>query len=233
MPAGTAPRRRQSSANTAGSGRRLPADERERLIAEAAVQFFAEYGFGGGTRELAKRMGIAQPLIYRYFPSKAALIERVYQEVFVGRWDPGWEAWINDRSRPLRDRLIQFYQTYSSLILSYQWVRLFVFSGLRDLDFNNRIAGAARDRIWTRVISELRHVHGLPTIEEAPVLESEFEIVWGLHAMIYNIGMRRWIYNLPVPDDVNQLISDIVDTFLEGVPAIMVQRLTAVAALAD
>src|SRR3546814_1522468 len=64
---------------------RLPRAERERLIVEGAVQFFAEVGFGGDTRELAKRLNITHPLLFRYFASKNALIERVYQEVFIGR----------------------------------------------------------------------------------------------------------------------------------------------------
>src|ERR1700739_1778532 len=67
---------------------RLDPAEREAIIAREAVSFFAEHGVAGQTRELAKRLRITQPLLYRYFPSKEALIERVYQEVFVGRWKP-------------------------------------------------------------------------------------------------------------------------------------------------
>jgi AcrR family transcriptional regulator len=74
--------------------KRLQPFDRERLIVEAAVRFFAENGFEGQTRKLAASLGITQPLLYRYFPSKEALIERVYQEVFIGRWNPDWEAWL-------------------------------------------------------------------------------------------------------------------------------------------
>ena len=69
---------------------RLLPGERERLIVNEAIRFFAEAGFAGQTRELSRRLGITQPLLYRYFPSKRALLERVYQEVFLGRWDPTW-----------------------------------------------------------------------------------------------------------------------------------------------
>lgn len=68
--------------------RRMKREERDREIAQAAVAFFAEVGFDGDTRELARRLGVTQSLIFRYFPTKAALIERVYQEVYVGRWNP-------------------------------------------------------------------------------------------------------------------------------------------------
>ncbi|HPG88311.1 MAG TPA: TetR/AcrR family transcriptional regulator, partial [Hyphomicrobium sp.] len=36
----------------------LPAAEREQQIVEAAATFFAEHGFEGQTRELAKTLGI-------------------------------------------------------------------------------------------------------------------------------------------------------------------------------
>lgn len=75
-----------------GPRRRLAGEAREKAIVEAAVQFFAEVGFDGDTRELARRVGVTQSLIFKYFPSKAALIERVYQEVYVGRWNPYWEV---------------------------------------------------------------------------------------------------------------------------------------------
>jgi len=63
--------------------RRLPRHERERLIVEEAVRFFAEVGFEGQTRALAQRLGVTQPLLYRYFPDKGALIERLALDPFV------------------------------------------------------------------------------------------------------------------------------------------------------
>jgi len=70
--------------------RRLSPTVREQQIVDEAIQFFAEVGFGGRTRELAKRIGITQPLLYRYFPTKEELIDRVFDEVFVQPLDRGW-----------------------------------------------------------------------------------------------------------------------------------------------
>ena len=68
----------------------MRAADRERAILDEAIRFFAERGFEGQTRELAKRLGITHSAIYRHFPSKEALIERVYQEVYLSRWSPDW-----------------------------------------------------------------------------------------------------------------------------------------------
>ena len=71
---------------------RLSPADRERQIIEGAIDYFAETGFSGQTRELSKRLGITQPLLYRYFENKQALVDRVYETVFAGRWDPSWIA---------------------------------------------------------------------------------------------------------------------------------------------
>ncbi|MDI7047032.1 TetR/AcrR family transcriptional regulator, partial [Escherichia coli] len=62
--------------------RRLAPEVRERQIVLKAVDHFATHGFSGSTRELARQLGVTQPLLYRYFPSKEALIDRVYEEVY-------------------------------------------------------------------------------------------------------------------------------------------------------
>ncbi|HEM45953.1 MAG TPA: TetR/AcrR family transcriptional regulator [Alphaproteobacteria bacterium] len=96
------------------AGKRLPEGAREKAVVEAAADFFAEHGFSGSTRALARQLGVTQALLYRYFPSKGALIERVFESVFLERWDPGWTGLLTDRSRPLQHRISAFYQAYAS-----------------------------------------------------------------------------------------------------------------------
>ncbi|HEX3551542.1 MAG TPA: TetR/AcrR family transcriptional regulator [Candidatus Elarobacter sp.] len=200
---------------------RLSADERERHIARGAVAFFCEVGFGGQTRELAKRLGITQPLLYRYFPNKEALIDRVYREVYLNRWDPRWEELLDDESRPARDRIVAFYRDYAKAVLSYEWIRIFMFSGLRGMDLNSRYLTLVRDRIYTRVVRELRRENGLPPPSEVAISELEFELVWALHASIFYIGIRKWIYGLEMPENVDDVVQNLATAFLDGVPAVM------------
>ena len=207
--------------------KRLPADERERLIAREAVLFFCEVGFDGQTRELAKRLGITQPLLYRYFPSKKALIERVYHEVYLNRWNPHWEEVLDDRSRPLRERIVAFYTDYAKAVLTYEWIRVFMFSGLKGMDLNARYLTLVRNRIYTRVIREIRYEYGLPSPAQTPISEMEFELVWALHASIFYIGIRKWIYGLSIPDDVNAIVEGLALAFLDGVPKVIADLMPA------
>ncbi|MEP5759008.1 MAG: helix-turn-helix domain-containing protein, partial [Litoreibacter sp.] len=71
---------------------RAASEKRARDIVAAAAEHFSEVGFGGSTREIAKRVGVTQPLLYRYFPTKGDLIEAVYRTVYLERWDQSWDV---------------------------------------------------------------------------------------------------------------------------------------------
>lgn len=214
-------RPRAQPAVKACARKRLQRGEREAMIVKEAVRFFAEHGFKGQTRQLAQRIGITQPLLYRYFPNKTALIERVYEEVFIARWNPEWETWLTDRTQPLHARLVRFYQDYTRNILHYEWIRLFLFSGLEGLDINRRYLRFMRERIWSKVVAEIRFEGGRPTLEQEAASETEIELVWAVIASIFYIGVRRWVFGLRVPDDLDAIIEDKVRGFLEGAPAAM------------
>lgn len=201
--------------------RYMRANEREQFIIEAAVRFFAEHGFEGQTRELAKRMGITHSAIYRHFPSKEALIERVYEHVYVSRWDNGWATLITDRSRPLEARLTDFYLQYVERVFHYDWVRIFVYSGLKSFDLTARYLEIIRLQIIEPACEELRHELGLPSCSEAPLSERETELFWGLHGRIFYLAIRRFIYTTPTPDSLDIIVRDGVRSFMSGSPAVM------------
>jgi AcrR family transcriptional regulator len=196
--------------------KRMKREDRDREIAAAAVAFFAEVGFDGDTRELARRLGVTQSLIFRYFPSKAALIERVYQEVYVGRWNPYWETIIADRSVPLQDRLIRLYKDYARVSLTYDWVRIFMFSGLKGEDINTRYLKFLKSRILEPIAIEIRAELGLPTPEELPLKIAEVELAWGINSRIFYLGQRKWIFNMPLEMDIDTIIEYTIITYLSG-----------------
>lgn len=196
--------------------KRMKREDRDREIAAAAVAFFAEVGFDGDTRELARRLGVTQSLIFRYFPSKSALIERVYQEVYVGRWNPYWETIIADRSVSLQDRLIRLYKDYSRVSLTYDWVRIFMFSGLKGEDINTRYLKFLKIRILEPIAIEIRAELGLPTPEELPLKIAEIELAWGINSRIFYLGQRKWIFNMPLEMDIDTIIEYTIITYLSG-----------------
>ena len=201
--------------------KRMKREDREREIVKAAVAFFAEVGLDGDTRELAKRLGVTQSLIFRYFPTKAALIERVYQEVYVDRWNPYWETIITDRNVSLNDRLLMLYKDYARVALTYDWVRIFMFSGLRGVDINTRYLNFLRNRVLAPIASELRAELGLPGFEEVPLQEEEVELVWGINARVFYLGQRQWIFDSPLVLDVDAIIEQTITSFMYGAKEIV------------
>jgi AcrR family transcriptional regulator len=177
-----------------------------------ATEFFAEEGFGGGTRDLARRLGVTQPLLYRYFPSKDDLIREVYRTVYLEPLDTGWEKLLADRSRPIRDRLQEFYNAYTEAIFTRRWLRIYLYSGLKGLDINRWYVGVVRDKILTRIIRECRHEAGL-SVQTKPTA-SELEMAWVFHGGIFYYGIRKYIYESVVLEDKEQMISDALDVYL-------------------
>ena len=208
---------------------RLPRAERERQIVQEAIKFFAEVGFAGDTRELAKRLKVTHPLLFRYFPSKDALIERVYQEVYIGRWNPYWELIIADRSLPIRTRMMQFYKLYAKTILAYEWVRLFMFSGLKGADMNRRWFALVGERIVAPICHEIRAAYALPDPSRVPLSEAELELVWGVNSRVFYFGVRKYVYGMQVPSDLDALIEAEVNTFFDGVVSTLKRAIPALA----
>src|SRR5262245_15121915 len=62
------------------AGPRMDAAARKRAIVETAMPLFARKGFiGTTTKELAEQAGVSEALLYRHFPTKAALYEEIQQ----------------------------------------------------------------------------------------------------------------------------------------------------------
>jgi AcrR family transcriptional regulator len=203
---------------------RLAPGERSDQILRGAISFFAERGFGGQTRELALQLGISQGLLYRYFPTKELLIERIYEEVFLRRFKPEWDVDLSDRRVPIRERLIGFYLDYATMLHDYEWGRIYLYSGLGGSGIARRFADHVRGSVFTRVIAELRHEWGLLDLTKKPMTEEEEEMMWSLHGSIFYIGVRKSVYHVEPPRDVPATVKQIVENFYSNARAQMAGR---------
>jgi AcrR family transcriptional regulator len=206
----------QTQPNKTSAKSRLGPEEREQQIVKIAIDHFATHGFSGSTRELARQIGVTQPLLYRYFPSKEALIDRVYDEVYT--WDTSWEKLIADRAIPMQERLYRFYKSYTKTILRREWIRIFIFAGLSREHLNTRYLTRMRERVFLPVLRELRQAYDIKTPTSAATRDAEIELIWSLHASIVYLAIRKWVYGLPIPEDIDIQIELQIDAFLHGTP---------------
>lgn len=198
--------------------RMAPEARREQLV-EQAAEFFAEHGFDAGTRQLAVRLGVTQPLIYRYFSSKDELINEVYRMVYVGQWQDNWTSTLRDRSRPLNDRLTAFYCSYAPAIFNRRWMRIFFFAALKGLDINNRYLERVSDRLLLPISQEMRAELGIDC--DLPITREEQELVWLMHGMVFYQGIREQIYRSVSHVDYDFALRPAIAMYLQNAPDIV------------
>ena len=189
---------------------RLSPEARRAIILDAAVEFFAERGFGAQTRELAKRLDISEPLIYRYFPSKDALIDCVFEKVIESRWDPAWATLLQDRGVDLRTRLVDFYELYLDAIDDGIWIRIVMYSSLDGLDMTRNY-----------ITDHVDGVIGIIATETAVSTGADHGIdreqVWHMQSSLIYYLVRKHIHLTAVPPDRSGFIAMLVDAFLDAV----------------
>ena len=202
------------ASKSAPKRQRLAPDERQQLILEGAIEYFAEFGFEGGTREFAKHLQISQALLFRYFPTKASLVDRVYEVVFLNRWNPSWEHLLIDRTRPLAERLTQFYKDYNRSIDRYEVIRISLFSALRNESISQRYVARIRAQLIAPIAVEVRAALGLSATANPAARALDEQLVLSLHATIIYGIMRKHVFHAAPPHDPEFLIELYVDGFM-------------------
>jgi AcrR family transcriptional regulator len=201
---------RDSLVSKAPLRRRMGAQERERQIVEGATDFFARRGLDAQMRELAAEIGIAHTLLYHYFPTKRALIERVYEQTIAGRWDARWEALLDDATLPVQDKLEAFYREYLAAILTPEWLRILVHSGLSDGLIPTRYFALVREKLFPRLLREARRSAGSRS-RAKPTPREEAALMAFHGGLIYHLGIWPLVYQQSY---TGQGDAGLVDTFI-------------------
>ena len=200
--------------------RRMPSDQRRQEFIDKSIKLFAEEGFESSTRELARRLGVTQPLLYRYFPSKQDLISEVYDQVYLRRWQPEWEALIADRNKPLKDRLIEFYSNYTDAIFHPDWIRIYLYSGLKGVEINSRYMDLVSNRILQPIIAEVRHLADLPVQKATP---AEIDAAWMIHGGIFYFGVVKLVYEKQEAANKDQAIKFAVSAMIDSLTRLLTE----------
>lgn len=202
--------------------RRLSADAREAEIVRAATAYFCEVGHAGTTHELARRIGISQPLLYRYFPTKQSLLDRVYVELHRECWRPEWRDRLLAREPDLATRLNDFYLDYMSRVYQRQWMRIFLFTALYGEERQRNqsyVAMVERDVIDPiAVVTRRARVPGTP--DDAPLAPIDRELAWTLHGSAFFLGFRREVIGDEQRFSLERAIGILICRHLGGAPAV-------------
>jgi AcrR family transcriptional regulator len=196
---------------------RLPPAERRAQILAKASDFFAEYGLTAQTRALAAACGVAQRLLYRYFPSKSALLDEVYRETIVSPFKAVWLVQLRDRSRPIEQRLRDFYDNYYATVLTRKWMRLFLYASLAEARMAPDYISAIVFDLLETIVREVAHEQQVELPTDPALLH---EVGWTLHGAVSHLAIRQQLYaaSLDVPKE--RILALHVRAFLGGFAAL-------------
>lgn len=213
MEARSAKLRNEKPRKENGGEGRLPYEERRGQILENAAEFFSEYGLTGQTRSLAAACGVSQRLLYRFFPSKAALLREVYNETILGPFKAVWLAQLTDRSKSVEERLNHFYRDYYRAILTRKWLRLFLYASLAESEMApDYIAAIIKDLMET-ITRETAHEMDVE-LPEDPMIRHE--IGWTLHGAVSHFAIRRHLYKASQEMPEDRVLAMHIAAFVHG-----------------
>lgn len=183
------------------------------LLAGAAAAF-AENGFAVTTRELAKRMGVTQALLYKHFASKEALVDAVLEQRFLAE-RAGPDPSLLRGSTPLADRLAVFYTDFVERA-DPENLRLFLRASLDGLNLPVRYRNRLDERYLGPVLEALRRTANLPTLEARSISPEEREIALMLHGALVFTLIRKHIYRVKFPVTHSDVVGMQVRIFASG-----------------
>jgi AcrR family transcriptional regulator len=195
--------------------RMAPAD-RKAMILSRATEFFAEYGLTAQTRALAAACGVAQRLLYRYFPSKAALLDEVYQQAIVAPFKAVWLVRLKDRTRPFEERLAEFYRNYYAEVLTRKWLRLFLYASLAEVRMAPDYIAAIILQMLEAIVEEAAHDQRVDLPRDRALLH---EIGWALHGAVSHLAIRRHLYAASQQISEDRVLALHLRLFLAGFSA--------------
>lgn len=198
---------------------RLSKADRRQAIVDTAAQLFAEVGFRGGTtRELAKRCGVSEPVLYEHFQTKSDLYAAIIDASSRHGFEEGREAL--DRLATGNDAHA-FFSRLANLIVEFQakhpnYLRLILFSALEKHELSENFfecQGRVIHRIVTDFIKRQTAEGAFRPVDAALAARSFMGMV--LH---YSLFDQHFGFKL-VRASRKRAIDSMVDIFLHGLKA--------------
>ena len=194
---------------------RLPASDRRAQILDAAFEVFAEKGFHGTrTRELAKRAGVSEALVFSHFPTKEALIRAIIDRVGFEDLIPFLEERLG--SMPPRAALLTLAERLLTNLRDRPHVFRVVFFGLLETPemaatfyqkYLSRLL-ALETSLFRRAFAEGGGYEGSRAVDPAVVARS-------FHGSLMYYNTAGAIVRLePIPGDPKALAREIVNLYL-------------------
>jgi TetR/AcrR family transcriptional regulator len=195
----------------------MPATERERDIIRAAMDLLGERGVDGATTaEIAKRAGVTERTLFRYFPSKRDLVRRVLaptilRTILTREWRPFGA--LLDGSGEGEKRPMFVSERFAGISTNPPVARALFGEITRNAELRNDLARLWRRHFWNPMLTTVTQLKAKGALRKDVDLEA---LVWAIDCL--NIGYlflrsihaadRKW-------DDAKEL-EKMADILLRG-----------------
>lgn len=143
-----------------------PATEKERAIVKAAMDLIAKKGVGGATTAgIARRAGVTEKTLFRYFPSKKDLVRRVLlPPMLSGGLTRHWDE-LNELLRTPSADFKAWYTLFTTRRLTSaarnpQFGATFLLELANDIELRDGVETVWRERVWGPMRDSLRTMQG-------------------------------------------------------------------------
>lgn len=201
--------------------KRMTSDSRRRQILEVAKGCFARHGFAGTTtKSLAAAASISEGLLFKHFPTKAALYAEILAESCEA--DPALNRLMEMEPSTatlvqfVRDMVRHFMTAFSTDREEAQRLRLMVSSHLDDGEFARLLFEKIGTLIGPVFTASLERA--IATGDATRVSADPFNLFWFAHHLLQTIALTRLPVtpSLPYPKDTD-LERQLCDFILRGI----------------
>lgn len=175
--------------------KRMSSDSRRRQILDAAKQCFAQYGFAGTTtRKVASAACISEGLLFRHFPTKAALHAEILAEACEA--DPDLDRLLG--LRPSSETLVILVREFVSHFLAIRTLsdrekeerlRLTASSHLDDGEFARLLFEKVAGLIAPLFIASLEAA--IASGDALPIKTKPIHSFWFVHHILHALALTR------------------------------------------
>jgi TetR/AcrR family transcriptional regulator, regulator of cefoperazone and chloramphenicol sensitivity len=154
-------------------------------LLEAAVAVFSEQGYDAATtKEVAKRAGVSEALIHRYFESKAGLLVAILEDFSKNEVECGLA------NLPYRDTLQEeFLQLISVACDNHRalgsFIRVALSRAIIDPKIGQQLRTSVHDKRLPALIARLKHYQQVKKLSEDADLEA---IAFGVSSLSFSLG---------------------------------------------
>lgn len=194
---------------------RLSSEERKRKIVQTAVALFSQKGFSGTTtRELARKAGISEALLFRHFPDK----KKLYQAILTTKMEEQIPALFDGfpQMEGLREILMELaFRIARQNANDPSFMKLLLFSALEgnelsDLFFQRR----------TLPLVEFLKKHFRQGVQARRLKERDPELAArAFLAMVFGFVQTRNLFRIPqlIRRPLEKTLGTYVEIFLKGI----------------